>query len=216
MKKLITSVVLLFGGLMLAGSLLSLNSCSKGDVLAPDTVYIYKDTCGCEGTNIIENSNFNTPLTGTTDLDNSNCQPWYPVSGTPQIATSFGQDSVRGFIQAWGNRDEHEATGQTLKTPIKAGDKFTLKMDILFFHDNLNNYPTYVTIRVNAVNSSNGKSTTIALFSNLTDQNWKTYQSSWTSDGDYDQIVFAPENEYYGDPYSVSWTRIDNLKLLKQ
>jgi hypothetical protein len=217
MKKLITSVVVLFGGLMLAGSLLSLNSCSKGDVLAPDTVYIYKDTCSCDstaGTNLIQNSGFSTSLTSVSDLDGSNCTPWFPASGTPQIAAGNGPDGTRGYMQMWGNLDQHEAVAQILTNPVKAGDKLTVKMQIKFLHDNPSNYTPYTRVRVNLVNTSTGNTVTIGLFTTSV-ESYQPFQASWTSTGDFDEVYFHVEDDNTGTN-SATWAHIDDLKLLKQ
>lgn len=174
------------------------------------------------GANVLINGTFATSLASVEDVNNSNCQPWLPGTGTPQIGAGFGADSTHGYIAMWGNRDEGECLMQILPAPIKKGKTYILTASVRFWNDNPANYNPFTRVRFMAFNtapSTYGRWAEnrpgVAVIGNVqtSNESWAQYTlPEWTADADYAGFAFNVEDDIIGDG-SACWAKIDNIVL---
>lgn len=177
------------------------------------------------GASLLTNGNFATPVTGTQDIDQRALPGWRVGSATPQICPLDACDGIKGALQMWGNATLGESVVQMLPTPIRKGHTYRVSACVMYMNDNPQNYTPHVKVRFVAFNSLPESSNfpqsdppNVAVIGSL-----KTSSTSftpmttgeWVADADYAGFMINVENETPDDgtPNTVSWARIDDVKL---
>ncbi|HLP93847.1 MAG TPA: T9SS type A sorting domain-containing protein [Saprospiraceae bacterium] len=180
------------------------------------TVTIFCD-CTCPN-NLVQNPGFfQGAISG--DLGGPGASTnWTPASGSPQVATTVACcDPVT--MQMWGNRDVGEAICQT-GFNFDPAKTYSISFEAHYFPQP--NLPTpYVRFGFTAANSCLDPFTcttnceTIGQTGQITNQNCTTYTlPNWTPTANWSNLIIRAFNNVpnvAGDPFTISWGRIDNI-----
>ncbi|MBS1913755.1 MAG: hypothetical protein JST22_17340 [Bacteroidetes bacterium] len=162
----------------------------------------------------------------TPNLEEAMAPPWMPATGTPQLGTWKGKDSIPGVIEMWGSANIGEGVMQVLGTPIRKGHRYRVELDAEWYPQDPMNNIRHVIVRFlafNTVPASSGhwqeKHPDVAVIGSITtgDSTWRHFTVPvWTADADYIGFGMNAENEVQENntPYNHSWAFCDNVELI--